>query len=166
MHYEGYGPGGVAVFIEATTDNKNRTVSEVRHFFSKFGGNLGESGSVNWMFDKKGYIVVSRENVDEEVLLEVALEAGADDVNEDGGHWEVLTLPESFQAVHDALTAKNISIEAEEIAMIPQTNVKLTGKQARQMLKLMNALEDLEELTNVWANFDIDEEEIEAAMSK
>ena len=166
VHYEGYGPGGVAVFIEATTDNKNRTVSEVRHFFSKFGGNLGESGSVNWMFDKKGYIVVSRENVDEEVLLEIALEAGADDVNEDGSHWEVLTLPESFQAVHDALTAKNISIEAEEIAMIPQTNVKLTGKQARQMLKLMNALEDLEDLTNVWANFDIDEEEIEAAMSK
>lgn len=165
IHYEGYGPGGVAVFIEATTDNKNRTVGEIRHFFSKYGGNLGESGSVNWMFDKKGYLVVEAEHVDEEALLEIVLEAGADDVNEDGSHWEIFTTPEAFQAVRDALAAKNIPVVAEEIAMIPQTSVKLEGKQAKQMLKLMEALEDHEDLTNVWANFDIEDKEIEALMS-
>jgi len=165
VQYEGYGPGGVAVFIEATTDNKNRTVSEVRHFFSKYGGNLGESGSVNWMFDKKGYIVVEREHVDEETLLEIVLEAGADDVNEDGSNWEIFTTPEAFQGVRDAIAAKGIPIAAEEIAMIPQTNVKLEGKQAKQMLKLMEMLEEHEDLTNVWANFDIEEKEIEALMS-
>lgn len=165
VHYEGYGPGGVAVFIEATTDNKNRTVSEVRHFFSKYGGNLGESGSVNWMFDKKGYLVVEAEHVDEEALLEIVLEAGADDVSEEGGNWEIFTNPEAFEAVRDALSSKNISIALEEIAMIPQTSVKLEGKQAKQMLKLMEALEDHEDLTSVWANFDIEEKEIEALMS-
>jgi YebC/PmpR family DNA-binding regulatory protein len=165
IQYEGYGPGGVAVFIEATTDNKNRTVGEIRHFFSKYGGNLGESGSVNWLFDKKGYLVVDGEQVDEEALLEIVLEAGADDVNEDGSHWEVFTAPDAFPAVRDALSAKGIALVAEEIAMIPQTSVKLEGKQAKQMLKLMEALEDHEDLTNVWANFDIEEKEIEAAMS-
>jgi len=165
VHYEGYGPGGVAVFVEATTDNKNRTVSEVRHFFSKYGGNLGESGSVNWMFDKKGYIVLERESIGEEELLEIALEAGADDVSEDGSNWEILTPPEAFQAVRQALADKNIPIVVEEISMIPQSSVKLQGKQAQQMLKLMQALEEHEDLTNVWANFDIEETEIEAAMS-
>lgn len=165
VQYEGYGPGGVAVFIEATTDNKNRTVSEVRHFFSKYGGNLGESGSVNWMFDKKGYLVVDRRHIDEETLLETVLEAGAEDVGEDESHWEIFTSPEVFQQVRDALAAKNIPIEVEEIAMIPQTHVKLEGKQAKQMLKLMEALEEHEDLTSVWANFDIEEKEIEAAMS-
>jgi len=165
IHYEGYGPGGVAVFIEAATDNKNRTVSEVRHFFSKYGGNLGESGSVNWMFDKRGYIVVSRESVDEDALMETVLEAGADDITEDGSNWEIFTAPDAFQSVREALSQKTIDVVAEEIAMIPQTSVKLEGKQAKQMLKLMESLEDHEDLVNVWANFDIDEKEIEAAMS-
>ncbi len=163
--YEGYGPGGTAIYVEVLTDNKNRTVSEVRHFFSKYGGNLGESGSVNWMFDKKGYLVVEGEHVDEEALLEIVLEAGADDVSEDGSNWEIFTTPEAFQAVRDALCSKNIPLAAEEIAMIPQTSVKLEGTQAKQMLKLMEALEDHEDLTNVWANFDIEEKEIEALMS-
>ena len=166
VHYEGYGPGGVAVFIEATTDNKNRTVSEVRHLFSKYGGNLGESGSVNWMFDKKGYIVVERGAIDEEELLEVALEAGAEDVSEDESNWEIFTSPEAFQAVRQALADKNIPIVVEEISMIPQSSVKLQGKQAQQMLKLMEALEEHEDISNVWANFDIEEKEIEAAMSR
>jgi YebC/PmpR family DNA-binding regulatory protein len=165
VQYEGYGPGGVAVLIEATTDNRNRTVGDVRHLFSKYGGNLGESGSVNWMFDKKGYIVVERSAIDEEELLEMALEAGAEDVKEDGDNWEILTPPESFEAVRDAVKAKGIPLVIEEVSMIPQTNVKLEGKQAQQMLKLMDALEDHDDLTNVWANFDIEEEEIEAAMS-
>ena len=163
--YEGYGPGGVAVLIEATTDNKNRTVGEIRHFFSKYGGNLGESGSVNWLFDKRGYLVVARDAIGEEELLEIALEAGADDVKDEGDGWEIFTTPEAFQAVRDALAAKELAIDVEELAMVPQTSVKLEGKQAKQMLKLMEALEDHEDLTNVWANFDIEEKEIEAALS-
>jgi YebC/PmpR family DNA-binding regulatory protein len=166
VSYEGYGPGGVAVFIEATTDNRNRTVGEVRHLFSKYGGNLGESGSVGWMFHKKGYIVVERKDATEETLLEIVLEAGGEDVKEDGSNWEIYTPPEAFEAVRDALKKKGIPIAAEELGMIPQTEVKLEGKQAQQMLKLMEALEEHDDLTNVWANFDIEEKEIEAAMSK
>jgi YebC/PmpR family DNA-binding regulatory protein len=165
VHYEGYGPGGVAVFIEATTDNRNRTVGEVRHLFSKYGGNLGEAGSVSWMFDKKGYLVVERKDVPEETLLEIVLEAGGEDVKEDGSNWEIYTAPESFESVRDALKGKEIPVLAEELGMIPQTSVKLEGKQAQQMLKLMDALEELDDLTNIWANFDIEEREIEAAMS-
>jgi YebC/PmpR family DNA-binding regulatory protein len=165
VQYEGYGPGGVAVLLEATTDNKNRTVGEVRHLFSKYGGNLGENGSVNWMFDKRGYFVVERKHVEEEVLFEVALEAGAEDINEDGENWEIFTTPEDFEAVRDALKGKRIPVAVEEVAMIPQSHVKLSGKQAQQMLKLMDALEEHDDLTNVWANFDIEETELEAAMS-
>jgi len=165
VQYEGYGPGGVAVLIEATTDNRNRTVGEVRHCFSKYGGNLGESGSVNWMFDKKGYLVVERGALEEEALLEVVLEAGGDDVKEDGSSWEILTSPEAFDAVRTALEGKKVELAAAEIAWLPQSSVKLEGKQAQQMLKLMDALEELDDITNVWANFDIEEREIEAAMS-
>ncbi len=164
ISYEGYGPGGVAILIEATTDNKNRTVGELRHFFSKNGGNLGESGSVNWLFEKKGYVVVNRDAVNEDILFEVALDAGAEDINEDGSNWEILTKPEFFQVVQDALSAKNIQILGAEIGMIPQNSVKLDGKQAKQMLKLMDSLENHEDVTNVWANFDLSEEEFEAAM--
>ena len=164
ISYEGYGPGGVAILIEATTDNKNRTVGELRHFFSKNGGNLGESGSVNWLFEKKGYVVVNRDVVNEDVLFEVALDAGAEDINEDGSNWEILTKLESFQVVQDALSAKNIQILGAEIGMIPQNSVKLDGKYAKQMLKLMDSLENHEDVTNVWANFDLSEEEFEAAM--
>jgi YebC/PmpR family DNA-binding regulatory protein len=165
VHYEGYGPGGVAVFIEAATDNRNRTVGEVRHLFTKYGGNLGEAGSVGWMFGKKGYLVVERAAVDEETLLEIVLEAGAEDVKEDGSSWEIYTPPDKFHVVRDALKAKGISLAAEELGMIPQSSVKLEGRQAQQMLKLMEALEEHDDLTHVWANFDIEEKEIEAAMS-
>jgi YebC/PmpR family DNA-binding regulatory protein len=165
VHYEGYGPGGVAVFIEAATDNRNRTVGEVRHLFSKYGGNLGEAGSVGWMFGKKGYLSVARNDVEEEALLEIVLDAGAEDVKEDGSHWEIYTPPDRFEAVRDALKVKGIARAAEELGMIPQSTVKLEGRQAQQMLKLMEALEEHDDLTHVWANFDIEEKEIEAAMS-
>jgi YebC/PmpR family DNA-binding regulatory protein len=163
--YEGYGPGGVAVLIEATTDNRNRTVSELRHLFSKYGGNLSEAGSVAWMFQKKGYLVVEQGKIGEEELLEIALEAGAEDVDEDGSNWEIVTPPESFEGVRQALATKNVPIAVQQISMIPQSNVKLEGKSAVQMLRLMEALEDHEDSQNVWANFDIEEKEIEAALA-
>ncbi len=163
--YEGYGQGGVAVLIEATTDNKNRTVSELRHLFSKFGGSLSEAGSVAWMFQKKGYLVVEKEKIAEEDLLDIALEAGAEDVNNDGSNWEIFTPLESFDAVRQAVETKNIALAAEQIIMIPQSSVKLSGKNAVQMLRLMEVLEDHEDSTNVWANFDIEEKEIEAALA-
>jgi YebC/PmpR family DNA-binding regulatory protein len=166
VSYEGYGPGGVAVYMEATTDNRNRTVGEVRHLFTKYGGNLGEAGSVGWMFVKKGYVVVDRKDVEEEALLEIVLEAGGEDVKDDGSSWEIYTPPDAFDRVREALKARNVPIAHEELAMIPQSSVKLEGKQAQQMLKLMEALEEHDDLTNVWANFDIEEREIEAAMSK
>ena len=151
--------------IEATTDNRNRTVGDIRHLFTKYGGSLAESGSVNWIFDKKGYVVVERAAIEEEELLEIALEAGAEDVKENDDHWEILTRPERFEAVRDAVKAKEITLLVQEVSMIPRTNVKLEGKQVQQMLKLMDALEDHDDLTNVWANFDITDKEIEAAMS-
>ena len=163
--YEGYGPGGVAVLIEATTDNRNRTVSELRHLFSKYGGNLGEAGSVAWVFQKKGYLVVGRDKIGEEQLLEIALEAGAEDVNEDDGNWEILTPPEAFETVRQALESRKIPLAVEQLSMIPQSNVKLQGKSAVQMLRLMEVLEDHEDLQNVWANFDIEEKEMEAALA-
>ena len=163
--YEGYGQGGVAVLVEATTDNKNRTVSELRHLFSKFGGSMSEAGSVAWMFQKKGYLVVEKEKIAEEALLEIALEAGAEDVNDDGSNWEIFTPFESFEPVRQALETKNVSLAAEQIIMTPQSHVKLSGKSAVQMLRLMEALEDNEDSTNVWANFDIEEKEIEAVLA-
>ena len=163
--YEGYGPGGVAVLIEAMTDNRNRTVADLRHIFSKYGGNLGEAGSVSWMFQKKGYLVVEHDKIGEEELLEVALEAGAEDVNEDGSHWEIFTPLEAFEAVREALEAKKIPRAVDQLSMIPQSNVKLEGKSAVQMLRLMEAIEDHEDAQSVWANFDIEEKEIEAAMA-
>jgi len=163
--YEGYGPGGVAVLIEATTDNRNRTVSELRHLFSKYGGNLGEAGSVAWVFQKKGYLVVGRDKIGEEQLLEIALEAGAEDVNEDDGNWEILTPPEAFETVRQALESRKIPLAVGQLSMIPQSNVKLEGKSAVQMLRLMEVLEDHEDLQNVWANFDIEEKEMEAALA-
>ncbi|MFQ5792568.1 MAG: YebC/PmpR family DNA-binding transcriptional regulator, partial [Acidobacteriota bacterium] len=163
--YEGYGPGGVAMLVETTTDNRNRTVSEVRHLFSRFGGNLAESGAVAWMFQKKGYLVVEGDRVSEEELLEIVLEAGAEDINEDGGNWEIFTPPEAFEQVLQALRAKEIRLAAQQIAMIPQSQVKVEGKNAQQTLRLIEILEDHEDVQNVWANFDIEEKEIEAAMA-
>ncbi len=159
--YEGYGPGGVAVIIEATTDNRNRTVSELRHLFSKNGGNLGESGSVAWMFNKKGTITVDAGARSEDDMLEIALEAGADDMQSEDGAYEIYTAPENFHAVLDAIKAKGIEPAAAEVAMVPQNYIRLEGSQATQMLKLYEALDDQEDVQNVYANFDIDERILE-----
>ena len=159
--YEGYGPGGVAVIIEATTDNRNRTVSELRHLFSKNGGNLGESGSVAWMFNKKGTITVDAGARSEDEMLEIALEAGADDMQTEDGSYQIYTTPENFHAVLDAIKAKGIEPAAAEVAMVPQNYIHLEGSQATQMLKLYEALDDQEDVQNVYANFDIDEQILE-----
>jgi len=160
MSYEGYGPGGVAVFIETLTDNKNRTVSEIRHIFSKHGGNLGESGSVAWMFQRKGYIVVDQSQASEDELMDIILEAGADDLKEDGSNYEIFTSPENYEAVDKALKDNNIEAAVSNLSMIPQNYVQLEGKKAEQCLKLMDALEDQDDAQHVWGNFDIDEEDI------
>ena len=165
VNYEGYGPGGVAIFMRVLTDNKNRTVAEIRHVLSKNGGNLGESGCVGWMFDRKGYFVVEKSAADEDKLMEIALGAGADDMREDGSNFEILTTPENFEVVRAALEEAKIPTTAGEISMMPQNYVKLEGKSAQTMLKLMEALEDHEDIQNVWVNFDIDESELDEEAS-
>jgi YebC/PmpR family DNA-binding regulatory protein len=159
--YEGYGPGGVAVLVDAMTDNRNRTVAEVRHIFSKNGGNMGESGSVAWMFNKKGYIVVDKAAKSEDELFEIAIEAGADDMQDGGDVWEILTAPENFDAVQNAIKGAGVTPQASEISMIPQNYIRLEGTDAKQMLKLYDALDDNEDVQKVSANFDIDESEME-----
>ncbi|MGI8468300.1 MAG: YebC/PmpR family DNA-binding transcriptional regulator [Pyrinomonadaceae bacterium] len=159
--YEGYGIGGVAVLVETMTDNRNRTVAELRHLFSKNGGNLGESGSVAWMFDKKGLIAVDKEAKSEDELFEIAIEAGADDVQDEGDILEIYTAPENFDAVLEAVTKAGIEPQASEVSMIPQNYIKLEGNDARQMLKLYEALDDHDDVQKVSANFDIDESEME-----
>ena len=161
--YEGYGPNGVALLIESMTDNRNRTVAEIRHIFSKNGGNLGESGSVGWLFDKKGYIVVEKAAKSEEELFELAIEAGADDLRDDEDNFEILTSPDAFDAVLTAVKAAGIEPQAAEVGMIPQNYIKLEGSDARQMLKLMEALEDHDDVQKVSANFDISEADMAAA---
>jgi YebC/PmpR family DNA-binding regulatory protein len=163
--YEAYGPGGSALIIETLTDNKNRTVGEVRHTLEKHGGNLGSSNSVAWMFAKKGHIVVEKSKADEEKLLNTALEAGADDVQDDGDAWEVLSDPSAFEAVRDAVKALGIEPASAQVAMLPQNYVKLAGKEANQMIRLMEALDDHEDVKQVWSNFDIEEKEIEASLA-
>jgi YebC/PmpR family DNA-binding regulatory protein len=163
VSYEGYGPGGVAIYVHVLTDNKNRTVAEIRHILSKNGGNLGETGCVGWMFARKGYLVVEKSVVSEDNLMDVVITAGADDMREDGENYEVITTPENFDAVKAALEKAGIPLAAAEISMLPQSYVKLEGKNAQTMLKLMEALEDHEDVQNVWANFDIDEAELQAA---
>jgi YebC/PmpR family DNA-binding regulatory protein len=158
--YEGYGPGGVAIFLEILTDNRNRTVSELRHIFSKNGGNIGESGCVAWMFNRKGYLVVEKSKASEDDLLDIILEAGAEDLREDGSNYEIFTPPDKYEAVVEALESSNIEIAASNLGQIPQNYIKLEGKQAQQLLRLMEELEDHDDVQNVWANFDIDEEEI------
>jgi YebC/PmpR family DNA-binding regulatory protein len=161
--YEGYGPCGVALLIESMTDNRNRTVAEIRHIFSKNGGNLGESGSVGWLFDKKGYIVVEKAAKSEDELFELAIEAGADDLRSDEDNFEILTAPDAFDAVLTAVKSAGIEPQAAEVGMIPQTYIKLEGADARQMLKLMEALEDHDDVQKVSANFDISEADMAAA---
>jgi YebC/PmpR family DNA-binding regulatory protein len=156
--YEGYGPGGVALFVETLTDNRNRTAQDVRHAFSRHNGNLGEAGSVAWMFARKGLIQIDRDQApDEDRLLELALEAGADDLADAGGTWEITTDPMTFGAVRDAVVAAGIGVLSAELTMIPQTSVPVEGGQAKQVLALLEALEDLDDVQNVYGNFDIPE---------
>lgn len=159
--YEGYGPGGVAVLVEVMTENKNRTVSEIRHIFSKHGGNLGENGCVAWMFDKKGDIILSKETIDEDTLMEVALEAGAEDVKDQSGELEIITSPDNFETVREALDGAGISYLVAEITMIPQTTAPLDEAKASQMLKLMEKMEDNDDVQHVYANFDIPDDIME-----
>jgi YebC/PmpR family DNA-binding regulatory protein len=162
-NYEGYGPGGVAIFMRALTDNRNRTVAELRHILSKNGGNLGESGCVSWMFDRKGYFVVEKSAASEEKLLDLVLNNGGDDMCEDGDNYELFSAPESFEALKGALEAAGVPMAASEVSMVPQNYIKLEGRDAQTMLKLMEALEDQEDIQNVWANFDIDETALQEA---
>jgi YebC/PmpR family DNA-binding regulatory protein len=163
--YEGYGPGGAAVIVETLTDNKNRTVGEIRHTLAKFGGNLAAENSVAWMFDKKGYIVVDKAKAGEDTLMAAAIDAGADDMRDDGEAWEVVSAPDAFQKVLDAVKALGIEPDAAEIAFLPQNYVKLEGKPAQQMIRLMEALEENEDSKKVWSNADIEEKEIEASLA-
>lgn len=156
--YEGYGPAGVAVLVDVMTDNKNRTVAEIRHIFSKHGGNLGENGCVAWMFDKKGSILIEKSVVHEDELMEVALEAGAEDVHDQGNEWEVITDPTSFENVRQAITAKKWKYLEASVSKIPQNTVKLDESRAEQMLRLIEKLEDNDDVQNVYANFDIPDE--------
>lgn len=156
--YEGYGPGGVAVLLEIVTDNKNRTAPEIRKAFAKYGGNLGESGCVAWMFDKKGLIQVDTSEADEDRLLGVVLEAGAEDVRRSDDTFEVITAPKDLERVKESLTKEKIEIADGEVTMLPQSTVKLEGKQAQQMLQLMETLEEHDDVQNVYANFDIPDE--------
>ncbi len=156
LTYEGYGPGGAAIFIEATTDNANRTVAEIRHAFSRNGGNLGATNSVAWMFDRKGQIFLDANRHDEDSTLEAALEAGAEDFTRDGDQYLVTTTPAAFHAVQDALRAGKLDIESAELSMVPKNTVRVEGADAERILRLMEALEELEDVSKVSSNFDID----------
>ena len=160
--YEGYGPGGAAVLIESLSDNKNRTVADIRYIFSKSGGNMGENGCVAWMFDKKGYIAVENKAVDEEALMEAALDAGAEDIREDNSNFEVITAPEDFEAVKAAIDNASIPYTVSEVTMLPQSTTFLKGKEAEQMVKLMEALEDCDDVQKVYTNADIPDEIVNA----
>ena len=157
VSFEGYGPGGAAVFVEAMTDNKNRTLPEVRTIFAKNGGNLGEAGSVRFLFQKKGYIAIEKEKADEDLVMEAAIEAGAEDVRSTDQYHEVITDPESFLAVKAQLESRKLPLAVSEISMLPTTEVRLDSRKADQMIKLMEALEDHDDVQHVWANFDFEE---------
>ena len=158
VFYEGYAPGGVAVIAEALTDNRNRTSQDLRSFFNKFGGNMSEPNSVRWMFDKRGVLVVEKSAVDENRLMELALESGADDVREEGADWEVVTDPSAFDAVRSGLQTAGITPLSAEVTMVPQNTVPVDGSDARQVLRLIEALEDHDDVQAVYANFDIPED--------
>src|ERR687890_475525 len=161
--YEGYGPGGVAVMVDSMTDNRNRTVAEIRHIFGKNGGNLGTSGAVNWMFEKKGYIVVAKADKAEDELFEIVTDAGAEDLRDDGDNFEVITAPDDFEAVLNAVKGAGIEPQVAEVEMVPKEYKKLEGAEAKQMLKLMEALEDHDDVQKVSANFDMDEADMAGA---
>ncbi len=158
--FEGYGPGGVAVLVEVATDNRNRTVSEIRHLFEKHGGHLGESGSVSWMFSKRSLIVIAKEKATEDRLMEIALSAGAEDLRDEDANWSLLSPPDAHETVLAALKQEGIEPALSEISMIPQTQVKLEGKQAQAVLRMSEAIEEHEDVQNVYANFDIEDKEL------
>ena len=160
--FEGYGPGGAAVLVNVATDNRNRTVSEIRHVFTKNGGNLGEQGSVSWMFERKSQIIVDAEKATEDQLMTIVLDAGADDIRDHGGAWEILAPPEAHEAVLKALEKARIPTESAEIAMVPKNTVKLEGKNAQAMLRLYDVLEEHDDVQNVYGNYEVDEAEVEA----
>jgi len=160
--FEGYGPGGAAVLVLVATDNRNRTVSEIRHVFSKNGGNLGEVGSVAWMFERKGQIIIEKDKADEDKLMTLALESGAEDMRDDGEDWEVVSAPEAHDAVLEAIQKAGITTASAEIAMLPKNLTKVEGKNAAAMLRLSEALEEHDDVQNVYSNFDVDEKELEA----
>jgi YebC/PmpR family DNA-binding regulatory protein len=153
--YEGYGPGGVAILVEALTDNRNRTTAEIRHIFSKHGGNLGEAGCVSWIFEKKGLVVLDKAKVKEETLMSVVLDAGAEDIHETEKEFEVIAMPESYETVKEGVESAELPYNFAEVTMYPQNTVKLEGRDADRMLKLMEALEDSDDVQKVYANFDI-----------
>jgi YebC/PmpR family DNA-binding regulatory protein len=163
--FEGYGPGGVGILIQVVTTNRNRAVGEMRHLMSKNGGNLAEAGAVGWMFHRKGEITIPKEAASEEKLLDLVLEAGAEDLKDDGSTWYIITPPEAFEAVKDALNKAHITPVSAELGMVPQNHIKLTGQQAQQMLRLVEALEEHDDVQHVYANFDIDESEIQAVVT-
>lgn len=163
--YEGYGPGGAAVIIESMTDNRNRTVGEFRHMLSKYGGNLGEANSVAWMFEKKSVIAIEKSKAEEEALMTAVLDAGADDMSDEGDSWEVLSVPSMHDTVLDAVKKLGIEPASAKVQMVPKNLVKLEGKTAVQMMKLMDALDDHDDVQNIWSNFDIEEKEIEASLA-
>jgi YebC/PmpR family DNA-binding regulatory protein len=160
--FEGYGPGGAAVLVNVATDNRNRTVSEIRHLFSKNGGNLGEQGSVAWMFERKSQIFVDANNATEDQLMSIVLDAGADDIRDQDGTWEILSPPEAHEHVLQALEKAKIPTESAEIAMVPKNTIKLDGKNAQAMLKLYDALEEHDDVQNVYGNYEIEAAEVEA----
>ncbi len=162
---EGYGPGGVAVLVELSTDNRNRTVSEIRHVFGKHGGNLGEAGSVAWMFHKKGSIVVPKVSAKEDDLMNVVLESGGEDLRDDGENWEIITDPHGYEAVLEAVKQGNYPVAAAEVAMLPQNYIKLEGPQATQMIRLVEALEEHDDVQHVYSNFDVDLKQLEEVAS-
>src|SRR5271167_1155111 len=163
--FEGYGPGGVGVLVQVVTANRNRIVSEVRHMFSKNGGNMAENGAVGWMFHRKGDIIVPKEAADEDKMMSIVLDAGAEDLRDDGSAWEVTTPPEAFETVREALLAAGIKPSSAEVGFVPKNYVKLSGAQAQQMMRMVETLEDHDDVQHVYANFDIDEKEMQAAVA-
>ena len=162
---EGYGPGGVAVLVEISSDNRNRTVSEIRHVFSKNGGNMAEAGAVSWMFHKKGDIVVPKSAAKEDDLMNLVLENGGEDLTDDGDNWEVLTEPSAYESVLEAIKKAGITPVSSEVAMIPQNYIKLEGPAANTMIRLLEAMDDNDDVEHVWSNFDVDIEKLEEVAS-
>ena len=162
LTYEGYGPGGAAIVVEVATDNKNRTVSEIRHIFSKYGGDMGSPGSVAWMFERKGQILIEQDKAKEDDLMNLVLDAGAEDLRNDGENWEVVTAPENLHTVQESITKAGVPTVSTQVAFLPKTTVMVEGSNVGRLLKLTEALEDHDDVQNVFSNFDIDEKEMEA----